>query len=600
MVTTRAFLCGYLYPSFLPMACLFFLFMKHFFSLMRGGPVTGLLLILLVLMGPAAQAQAPAWQMAIAAGSGSITEAYGTAADASGNVYIGGSFQGTVSFGSTVLTGAGGYDLFVAKYNPVSGGFEWAVRTGGNGYDEVRAVAVNSTGIYIAGFTQSALINFGPSTLGTTSGSDGFVAKLTPTGSFVWAEQVSGDGNDEILALAVNGPNVYIGGSFTSNTVAFGPRTLTNTGTVNAGYTDGFIAKLTDAGTSAGFAWAQKLGGSNNDLVTALAVAGADVVVAGSFRLNAAFGSLTAASAGLQDVFVAKLRDSGSTSQFAWVQRAGGAVGDDVAQALAVSGTRVYVAGYFDSPTAAFGPATVARAGGYDAFVAQLTDAGTSGSFGWAQRMGGTNNDRAHGLVATAAGVAVAGYFDSAPATFGPLTLANYGGNGSSDIFVTRLADSGTAGTFVWAQRAGGVRDDQGFALALSGPTLYVAGNVSPQAIFAPLTINTPVTVRIPLLASLTDATLTATTASQGNLTFTLAPNPARTSTTVMLPAQPGTASATLTLLDALSRAVRTAVVALPPAGLRHELDLIGLSPGLYALRVMAGTSSATSRLAVE
>ena len=577
------------------------LFMKHISSLMRNWPVAGLLVILLLLAGPKARAQAPAWQMALAAGSGSITAAYGVGTDASGNAYIGGSFQGTVSFGSTVLTSAGGYDLFVAKYSPVSGGFEWAIRTGGNGYDEVRAVAVSGTGIYIAGFTQSALINFGPSTLGATGGSDGFVAKLTPAGNFVWAEQVSGDGTDEVLALAIDGPNVYVGGSFTSNRVAFGSRTLTNTGIINAGYSDGFVAKLTDAGTSASFAWAQKLGGgANNDQVTALAAMGTGVYVGGSFRLSAAFGPITLTSLGFQDVFVGKLLDAGSTSSFAWVQRAGGAGGDDVAQALALSGTRVYVAGYFDSSTAAFGPATVARAGGYDGFVAQLTDAGATGSFGWAQRMGGTNNDRAHGLVATAAGVAVAGYFDSAPATFGPITLANYGGNGSADIFVTRLTDNGTAGTFVWAQRAGGVRDDQGFALALSGPTLYVAGNVSPQAIFAPLTINTPVAVRIPLLASLTDPTLLATTAALRGAAFTLAPNPARSATTVTLPALPGTASATLTLRDALGRAVRTATVALPPAGLRHEVDLTNLPAGIYALQVQAGAATATRRLVVE
>ena len=160
---------------------------------------------------------------------------------------------------------------------------------------------------------------------------------------------------------------------------------------------------------------------------------------------------------------------------------------------------------------------------------------------------------------------------------------------------MTRLADSGTAGTFIWAQRAGGVRDDQGFALALSGPTLYVAGNVSPQAIFAPLTINTPVSVRIPLLASLTDPTLTATTAARGSFSFTLAPNPARASTSVQLPNLPG--PATLTLLDALGREVRTRPAA---PGARTEFDLSGLAPGLYALRATAGAATATQRLVVE
>ena len=100
--------------------------------------------------------------------------------------------------------------------------------------------------------------------------------------------------------------------------------------------------------------------------------------------------------------------------------------------------------------------------------------------------------------------------------------------------------------------------------------------------------------------ASLAHATLTATTPPLSGLAFTLAPNPARTSTTVQLSALPGAASATLTLVDALDRVVRTATVALPPASLRHELSITGLASGLYALQVRAGAAMATRRLVVE
>nr|WP_262895782.1 T9SS type A sorting domain-containing protein [Hymenobacter ruricola] len=565
---------------------------------MHRWPATGLLLILSWLAGPAARAQAPAWQLAVATtGSADLSQVYGSAADAAGNVYIGGSFRGTVAFGGTTLTSVGNYDLFVAKYNPVSRAFEWAVRTGGTSNDQVNAVAVSSAGIYIAGFTQSALINFGPSTLSASGGADAFVAKLTPAGGFVWALPVSGDGFDEALALAANGPSVYVGGHFSSNSASFDALRLPNTGTVNAGYDDGFVAKITDAGTTAGFAWAQGLGGTNHDKVTALAVTGADVLVAGSFRVTSTFGPFTLTSAGFQDVFVGKLLDTGSSRSFAWVQRAGGSTGDDVAQGVAGRGNRVYVAGYFDSNTASFGPTALARAGDYDVFVAQLTDAGSSGSFGWAQRAGGTNDDRAYGIAATADGVCVAGYSRSATATYGGTTLANYGSNGGADVFVTRLVDTGNSGSFAWAQRAGGTSSDQAYALTLAGPALYVAGAVSPQAIFAPLTINVPTNTSIPFLAALADPTITATPAAKGSLSFGLFPNPARTAATVQLPAVPGAATATLVLLDALGRQVRTQTAA---SNARVDLDLRGLAPGLYALRVTAGAETATRRLVVE
>lgn len=81
---------------------------------------------------------------------------------------------------------------------------------------------------------------------------------------------------------------------------------------------------------------------------------------------------------------------------------------------------------------------------------------------------------------------------------------------------------------------------------------------------------------------------------------FTLAPNPARTAATLDLPAVPGAGTAVLTLLDGLGRAVRTETVTVPAAGLRHELRLAGLAPGLYLLRATAGATAATRRLVVE
>jgi hypothetical protein len=54
---------------------------------------------------------------------------------------------------------------------------------------------------------------------------------------------------------------------------------------------------------------------------------------------------------------------------------------------------------------------------------------------------------------------------------------------------------------------------------------------------------------------------------------------------------------ATLTLLDAMGRTVRTQAAA---TNARTELDLAGLPAGLYAVRVQPGGSTATRRLVVE
>jgi hypothetical protein len=79
-----------------------------------------------------------------------------------------------------------------------------------------------------------------------------------------------------------------------------------------------------------------------------------------------------------------------------------------------------------------------------------------------------------------------------------------------------------------------------------------------------------------------------------------LYPNPAKASTTLLLPAVAGASSATLTLSDALGRVLRTTKAALPATGLRHELSLAGMAPGVYVVKVQAGAATAVRRLTVE
>ena len=204
--------------------------------------------------------------------------------------------------------------------------------------------------------------------------------------------------------------------------------------------------------------------------------------------------------------------------------------------------------------------------------------------------------------------VYVAGTFNSPQATFGTTTLTNSpliisGGSSNAyhrEVFVTKLLDAGSTSSFVWAQQAGGAGADFATPIAISGANVYVGGAVGPPASFSSQVITTPVGGPVSFLASLADPTLLATTPALSGSAFTLAPNPAHASTTVQLPALPGTATATLTLRDALGRAVRSAIVALPAAGLRHELSLAGLPAGIYALQVQAGTAAATRRLVVE
>lgn len=226
--------------------------------------------------------------------------------------------------------------------------------------------------------------------------------------------------------------------------------------------------------TVAGFL---KAASSNSSTLSATAVdAAGNVFLAGNFTNTVVLGSTTLTSLGGADVFVAKF--SPASNRFVWAQRAGG-VGEDYAQALAVSGPSVYVAGYFNSATANFGPTVLTSAGDYDVFVAKLADAGSTGSFGWAQRAGGSGLDRAVALAASGPSVYVVGDFKSPTADFGTTTLATAG---AEDGFIAKLTDAGGQGSFGWAQRAGGTGDDRSTAVAVSGPSVYVTGNFDSSA----------------------------------------------------------------------------------------------------------------------
>ncbi len=151
------------------------------------------------------------------------------ATDAANNVYVVGSFRGSIDFdfgaGTTELTATYALgDAFVAKYD-ASGNLAWvrqferatAVSTGPTS-SQGRAVSVDGDGnVYVGGqFSETVSLNFGDgeTTLATMGGSDIFLAKLTPTGGLSYIQQIGGIGDDSITQfVGVTGSAVTILGS---------------------------------------------------------------------------------------------------------------------------------------------------------------------------------------------------------------------------------------------------------------------------------------------------------------------------------------------------------------------------------------------------
>ncbi len=114
----------------------------------------------------------------------------------------------------------GGKDMFLMKLNNFSGGRTWGTYIGGANDDEGLTVicdSVATSNVFIAGKTRSADM---ASTDGTSLNGtqDGYIAKFSSTGVNTWASYLGGDGDDEIDAIAVNNNTFIAATGFTNST----------------------------------------------------------------------------------------------------------------------------------------------------------------------------------------------------------------------------------------------------------------------------------------------------------------------------------------------------------------------------------------------
>jgi len=177
-------------------------------------------------------------QWATSIGGTSNDYGRGIATDSSGNVYVIGEYSGTLTIGSTTLTGAGSDDVFVAKYD-TSGTVQWAKGIGGTSADYGRGIATDSGGnVYVTG-NYSGTATFAPgTTLTSTASYDVFVTKYDASGTVQWATSIGGTSADNVSGIATdsNG-NVYVTGNY------YGSITIGSTTLTSAGSDDTFIAK---------------------------------------------------------------------------------------------------------------------------------------------------------------------------------------------------------------------------------------------------------------------------------------------------------------------------------------------------------------------
>lgn len=347
----------------------------------------------------------------------------------------------------------------------------WASAAGGTGNDQGRAIVTDGLGNqYVTGY-YSGSAAFASTTLTSSGNADIFVAKLGPQGTWLWAVSAGGASDDHGYAIALDSEsNLYITGDFWGS-AAFGATTLTSNGSI-----DVFAAKLDSSGN---WLWARNAGGANVEYGYGIALdPSGNLLLTGHYSGTTGFGTYTSVSAGLFDIFVAKLDQSGN---WLWLRSAGGS-GFDYSYGIGVDdGGNAYISGYYDV-SAAFGSLPAISNGGSDVYVAKLSPGGT---WLWVASAGGTSSDYCYGLAVDGAGNAYpTGQFWN-QASFGAANLVS---NGNYEVFIAKVS---SGGNWLWAESAGGSGGDysNGAALDESG-RVYLTGFFWSQAEFGPVTLN--------------------------------------------------------------------------------------------------------------
>ncbi len=353
-----------------------------------------------------------------------------------------------------------------ARMQPALHGASWGMGgrfLGGSGRDSIAAMAITSSSILVAGWTDS------PSFPGASSGAtgrDAFVARLSPDGTLAWATLIGGSSDDAATSVAATTDEVAVAGI--TGSINFPITAGTVQPSYGGGDTDGFVATLDQSsGTRRA---ATFIGGDGSDALSAVALNAQRIAVGGrttsaSLPANAhqqQFG-------GLQDGYIAVLTPQ--LSSRLWSTYYGGRGFDNISGIGLWSDGSLAVAGTTTSPNT--GQAIAAglgegsqRAAPPDGFVARLD---ANGQRLWGRYYGSDGQDSITSLSVTPSGlILLTGMTNGTNTAQSYIATASAAQNqfagGQWDGFVAVLNPDGTR---QWGSYTGGTGSDRCTAAAM-------------------------------------------------------------------------------------------------------------------------------------
>jgi len=207
----------------------------------------------IILLVSISVSKAQSWQWArLISDTGDVSYCNITVLKNGDNISIG-SFMGKTNASAThTLLSNGGYDICLVKRNS-AGTVLWAKRFGGTANDYGHSICLDKLGNIIIGGRFNQTMTFGSTLLTANGGDDIILAKLDPDGNPIWANSYGGSSSGPGIVEGIYGlctdslNNIYSTGNFYGYLLDFGGGNIISSGGVCS---DIFIMKSDSLGTT--------------------------------------------------------------------------------------------------------------------------------------------------------------------------------------------------------------------------------------------------------------------------------------------------------------------------------------------------------------
>ena len=451
-----------------------------------GNGLVTFIVVVCVVVFNSSKCHAQSWLWAKSHGGGLSDKARKVCTDASGNVYVAGTYSSSsISFGAINLSNSGSGDVYVVKYDQ-NGNPVWANKIGGTGNEEVGGICTDANGkVYILGSFTSNSINVAPfMSVSNTNplSSNVFLEIIDASGAPVIITSYASTGWDYGYSCTYSNSQsaLYIVGSYDGATIDFFPITLTKT----AGAGDMFIAKLNINGPNITPAWVITTGAANSieqPMGIVLDNANSNIYVSGNFSgTNSTLIGNTVLYSNTtgKNSFLSKWSDAGI---FQWALNFGSPVAspsspDTENTGLAIDATdNCFLVGSFNCPVLGISTTTISNSGSFssDGYLASFNSLGL---FQWVKSTGGSANEKITGVTRVGNDICFGGSFSGTTAVIGTTTLTNTTpAFNSTDIFVGKC---NSQGNFQWVTLAPGIASEVASDITSDAlGNVYVVGN---------------------------------------------------------------------------------------------------------------------------